>query len=62
MTSSQNNVVLRFVKLTENAQTATRESPKAAGLDLRNPYDTTVPARGKVILTRLADTASGRVL
>jgi len=51
MTASQNNAVLRFVKLTENALTAKRGSSRSAGLDLRSAYDTTVPARGKVLVS-----------
>jgi dUTP pyrophosphatase len=30
--------------------TPTRESPKSAGLNLRSPYNTTVPARGKELM------------
>jgi len=59
---SQINAVLRFVKLAENALTLIRGSPRAAGLDLRSTYDTTVPARGKVNINRLADTTSGWLL
>ena len=51
MTSSQSNVILRFVKLTKNALTPTRGSPKPASLDLRSPYDTTGLARAKVIIS-----------
>ena len=47
MAASQNNGVLRFVKLTERAVTPTRGSPRDAGLELHSAYDTTVPARGK---------------
>jgi len=51
MTPSQNEAVLRFVKLPENALTPTKGSPRAAGLNLRSAYDTTVPARGKVLIS-----------
>jgi deoxyuridine 5'-triphosphate nucleotidohydrolase len=51
MSASQNNAVPRFVKLTEHAQTPTRGSPKSAGLDLHSAYDTTVPARGKALVS-----------
>ena len=43
--------LLRFVKQTENAQNPTRESPKAAGVDLYSAYDVTVPARGNVLIS-----------
>jgi len=48
--SSQHHAKLRFVKLTENAQTPTRGSLRAAGLGLYSAYDTTEPARGKVLI------------
>jgi dUTP pyrophosphatase len=52
--SSQNNIKLRFVKLTENARSPTRGSTRAAGLVLYSACNTTVPARGKeLILTDL---------
>jgi len=52
MSAPQNNAaVLRFVKLTEHAQTPTRRSPRSAGLDLYSAYDTTVPARGKALVS-----------
>ena len=51
MAASQNNAVIRFAKLTENAQTPTRGSPRAAGLDLYSANDTTVPARGKALIS-----------
>jgi len=50
MTSSQNNAVLRFVKLTENARIPTRGSPRSAGLDLHSAYDVTVPATVNVLV------------
>jgi len=49
MTSSQNNAVLRFVKLTEKARIPTRGSPRSAGLDLHSAY-VTVPARDKILV------------
>ena len=49
MSASQNNAVLRFVKLTEHARTPTRGSPKSAGLQLYSAYDTTVPAKEKTV-------------
>jgi len=42
---------LGFAKQIENARTPTRESPKAAGLDLYSAYDVTVPARGNVLIS-----------
>ena len=50
MATSQNNAVLRIVKLRERAVTPTRGSPRAAGLDLYSAYDMTVPARGKILV------------
>ena len=47
MSSSQK---LRFVKLTKNAQTRSRESARAAGLDLYSARDATVPAMGKALI------------
>ena len=49
--SSKNNIILRFVKLTENAQTPTRGSSGAAGLDLYSAYDMIVPARENVLIS-----------
>ena len=43
-------VLLRFVKLSIHAQTRTRGSRKAAGLDLYSASSTTVPARGKELI------------
>ena len=51
MASSKNNIILRFVKLTENAQTPTRGSSGAAGLDLYSAYDMIVPARDNVLIS-----------
>jgi len=42
---------LRFVKRTENARTPTRNSPKAAGVDLYSAYDVTMPARGNPLIS-----------
>jgi dUTP pyrophosphatase len=50
--SSSTNDVLKFAKLTENAFTPTRGSPKAAGLDLYSAYDATIPAHGKVLILK----------
>ena len=47
MSSSQK---LRFGKLTNNAQTPTRGSPRAAGIDLYSARDATVPAIGKALI------------
>ena len=40
---------LRFVKLTPNAKTPTRNTPSSAGLDLYSAYDYSIPARGKCL-------------
>jgi dUTPase len=53
--SSQSDVYLRFVKLTEDVLTPTREPPKSAGFDLRSPCDAIVPARGKELIYRLTN-------
>jgi len=50
MSSSQK---LRFVKLTKNAQTRSRESPRDAGLDLYIARDATVPIGKALIFTDL---------
>jgi len=48
------NTVLQFVKLTDNAP-PTRESSRAAGLDLRSAYDVVIPASGNgLVKTDLA--------
>jgi len=61
--SSQHNAILCFVKLTEKAQTPTRGSPRTAGLDLYSAYDKTVPAGGKVLISKdFANKTSRRVL
>lgn len=41
--------VLRFVKLSENAYTPTKATPDAAGFDLYSAYDYEIPAHGKVL-------------
>ena len=48
--SSKRAAVLRFVKLTANALTPTKASPKAAGFDLKSAYEATVPARGNEVI------------
>ena len=45
----QNEDVLRFVKMSENAYAPTKGSPDAAGFDLYSAYDYEVPASGKVL-------------
>ena len=42
--------ILRFVRLTENARAPSRESSKAAGLDLYSSLNTTVQAKGKRLI------------
>jgi len=64
--SSSSSSILHFVKLSIHAQTPTRGSPKAAGLDLYSASSTTVPARGKeLVLTdlqiQLPDGCYGRI-
>jgi dUTP pyrophosphatase len=45
---------MRYSKLSEDAFTPTRGSPKSAGFYLRSPHNAIIPARGKgVILTDL---------
>jgi len=44
--ASENAAVLLFVKLIENALPPTRESSRAAGLDLRSAHDVVIPASG----------------
>jgi len=51
MAASQNNTVLRFVKLTKNVLTPKRGSPRSAGLDLYSAYNTTVTAGEKVLVS-----------
>ena len=49
--SFSSSSLLRFVKLSEHARSPTRGSPKAAGLDLYSASSTTVPARGKQLVS-----------
>ncbi|KAM7354194.1 deoxyuridine triphosphatase [Cochliomyia hominivorax] len=42
--------VLRWAMLTEHAFEPVKGSERAAGFDLRSPYDVTVPSRGKAIV------------
>lgn len=63
MSSSQK---LQFVKLTKDAHTPIRGSPKAAGLDLYSARDATVSARGKALVftdlqVQLPDGCYGRI-
>jgi hypothetical protein len=44
-TATKREAVLRFVRHTEHALPPTRESPKAAGFEMRSAYDVIVPAR-----------------
>ena len=48
--SSESVAVLRSVKLTENALSPTKESPKAAGFNLRSAYDLVIPDGGKELI------------
>jgi len=53
--ASENAAVLLFVKLIENALPPTRESSRAAGLDLRSAHDVVIPASGNgLVKTDLA--------
>lgn len=49
MKIDQQEEVLRFVKLSENAYAPTKATPDAAGFDLYSAYDYEVPAHGKVL-------------
>jgi len=58
--------ILRFVRLTENGREPSRESSKAAGLDLYSALDTTVPAKEKRLIPtdlqiKLPDGCYGRI-
>jgi dUTP pyrophosphatase len=44
--ASEIAVVLQYVKLTENALPPTRESPRAAGFDLKSAYNVVIPPGG----------------
>jgi len=62
----QEQVLLKFAKLTENATTPSRGSSLAAGYDLYSAYDYTVPSKGKAIVKTdiqiaLPDGCYGRV-
>jgi dUTP pyrophosphatase len=48
--SSGSDAVLRCVKLTEITLTGTKESPEAAGLDLRSAYDVVIAAGWKELI------------
>jgi dUTP pyrophosphatase len=50
-TPPNNTAILRFVKITEQAKTPARGSAQSAGLDLYSAYDTTVPARGRSLIS-----------
>ena len=53
--ASESVVVLRYVKLTENALPPTRESPRAAGFDIKSAYNVVIPASGnELVRTDLA--------
>jgi len=63
---SSSSSLLCFVKLTKHARSPTRESPKAAGLDLYSVSNTTVPAGGKELIftdlqIQLPDGCYGRI-
>jgi dUTP pyrophosphatase len=47
--SSQGEVCLRFVKMTEDALPPERVTPRSAGFDLRSPR-VVIPARGKSLI------------
>jgi dUTP pyrophosphatase len=52
--SSQSDTYLRFVKLSKDALSPTRERSRSAGFNLISPHNTIIPARGKsLILTDL---------
>jgi len=48
--SSQCDVYLRYVKLSEGALSPTRGSPKSASFDLRSTRSAIIPARGKELI------------
>lgn len=45
-----NNQTLEIMKLSDNAYIPIRESPNAAGLDLKSAYDVIVPKRGRCLI------------
>ncbi|XP_028647459.2 deoxyuridine 5'-triphosphate nucleotidohydrolase, mitochondrial [Erpetoichthys calabaricus] len=49
-THTEDKVVLRFAKLSQNATAPSRGSTKAAGYDLYSAYDYVIPAMGKTIV------------
>ena len=48
--SSQCDVYLLYIKLSEDALLPTRGSPQSAGFDLRNPRNAIIPARGSELI------------
>ncbi|KAL1451369.1 hypothetical protein WDU94_005753 [Cyamophila willieti] len=48
--ASNQSVVLKFTKISENAFAPHKGSDKAAGYDLKSAYDYVVPARGKELV------------
>jgi len=48
--ASKYGVVLKYVKLTENALPPTKESPRAAGFDLKSAYSVVIPAGGNELV------------
>ncbi|XP_049767619.1 deoxyuridine 5'-triphosphate nucleotidohydrolase-like [Schistocerca cancellata] len=48
--AGRRNAILKFVKLTENAFSPIKLSPKSAGYDLRSAYDLCVPPHGKELV------------
>jgi dUTP pyrophosphatase len=48
--TTENDVYLHFVKLTEHALTPTPESPNSASFAMRSSRDAIVPARGKELM------------
>ncbi|XP_065220509.1 deoxyuridine 5'-triphosphate nucleotidohydrolase-like isoform X2 [Planococcus citri] len=47
---SENEITLKFARLTEHALPPVKGSDKAAGYDLRSAYEYKVPARGKELI------------
>jgi dUTP pyrophosphatase len=48
--ASERTAVLRYVKLTKNAFSPTKESTRAAGFDLKSAYNVVIPAGGNTLL------------
>ncbi len=44
------DTIIQFVRLSENATIPTRGSPEAAGLDLYSAVDITIPAKGQALV------------